>query len=204
MHRLVEPLAGRGKVAEASTGEILQERLTEYGLVRTLSRQDISPELIRVLSVDEAARLLQRGMLYPGSTHKTAKKVKKAKSAKKAKKAKSGDMFHRRVKKSAGKSTLKSASTGHAAVGQVQPNYWKRVKRELHILVCTSDKKYETLRRYIGRESKTTQIAMVSTISASIGACLGMAATVIGPFVTLALMALLQVGKNAWCAGQSI
>jgi hypothetical protein len=43
---------------------------------------------------------------------------------------------------------------------------------------------------------------MVSTISASIGAYLGMAATVIGPFVTLGLMALLQLGKNAWCAGQ--
>jgi len=70
--------------------------------------------------------------------------------------------------------------------------------------VINSDKVFgtDTLRRYIGKESKTTQIAMVSTISASIGAYLGMAATVIGPFVTLGLMALLQLGKNAWCAGQ--
>jgi hypothetical protein len=29
-------------------------------------------------------------------------------------------------------------------------------------------------------------------------------ATVVGPFVTLGLMVLLQVGTNAWCAGQSI
>jgi len=92
---------------------------------------------------------------------------------------------------------------GSAGLRQVQPNYWKRVKRELHILICTTDRRYETLRRYIGKESKTTQVALVSAISASIGAYLGMAATVIGPFVTLGLMALLQVGTNAWCAGQS-
>ena len=56
------------------TAAILQDRFTEYDLVRALSRQDISPELVRVLSIDEAARLLQRGTLYPGSTPKTAKK----------------------------------------------------------------------------------------------------------------------------------
>jgi hypothetical protein len=170
------------------TAAILQDRLTEYGLVRALSRQDISPELVRVLSIDEAARLLQRGMLYPGSTPKTAKKATKVKMAKKAKKA----------KKSHSDSPRK---LGRTSVRQVQPNYWKRVKRELHLLICTNDQRYETLRRYIGKESKTTQIALVSTISASIGAYLGMAATVIGPFVTLGLMALLQVGRNAWCAG---
>ncbi len=172
-------------MAEESTAAILQDKLTEYGLVRTLSRHDISPELVRMLSVDEAARLLQRGILYPGSTPKTAKKVKMAKKAKKAR-------------------LDAPRKVGRAGVRQVQPNYWKRVKRELHILICTNDRKYETLRRYIGKESKTTQVALVSTISASIGAYLGMAATVVGPFVTLGLMALLQVGTNAWCAGRSI
>ena len=166
------------------TATILQDRLTEYGLVRALSRQDISPELVRVLSIDEAARLLQ-SMLYPGSTLKTAKKATQVKMAKKAKKSHS-------------EAPRKLGRTG---VRQVQPNYWKRVKRELHLLICTNDQRYETLRRDIGKESKTTQIALVSTISASIGAYLGMAATMIGPFVTLGLMALLQVGRNAWCAG---
>jgi hypothetical protein len=170
-----------------STAAILQDKLTEYGLLRTLSQQDVSPELVRMLSIDEAARLLQRGMLYPGSTPKTAKKAKKVKAAKKSKKVRSDA----------------SRKVGSSGVRQVQRNYWKRVKRELHILICTNDRRYETLRRYIGKESKTTQIALVSTISASIGAYLGMAATVVGPFVTLGLMALLQVGTNAWCAGQS-
>jgi hypothetical protein len=187
-------------MAEESTAAILQDKLTEYGLVRTLSRQDISPELVRVLSVEEAVRLLQRGMLYPGSTPKTAKKAKKVKKAKKAAKK---DAYYTKPKKIK-KGRPDALRKGSAAVRQVQPNYWKRVKRELHILICTNDRKYETLRKYIGKESKTTQIALVSAIAGSIGAYIGMAATVIGPFVTLALMALLQVGTNAWCAGQSI
>lgn len=175
-------------MAEETTATKLQDKLTEYGLARTLSRQDISPELVRMLSVDEAARLLQRGMLHPGSTPKAAIKAKKVKMAKKAKKTGLG-------------ATRKVGNTG---ARQVQPNYWKRVKRELHILICTNDRRYETLRRYIGKEGKTTQVALVSTISAGIAVYLGMAATVIGPFVTLGLMALLQVGTNAWCAGQSM
>jgi hypothetical protein len=171
-------------VAERSTAAILQDRLTERGLVRALSRQDISPELVGVLSVDEAAQLLQRGLLYPGSTQKTAKKAKKVKKAK--------------------KTTKKMAKKAYTAKpGKRQPNYWKRVNTELYILLCTTDQKYEKLRRYIGKENNSTQVALVSTISASIGSYLGMAATVIGPFVMLGLMALLQVGKNAWCAGQN-
>jgi hypothetical protein len=86
---------------------------------------------------------------------------------------------------------------------QARPNYWKRIKKELHILVCTDDPKYQTLRRHIGKESRTTQAAIVSTISIGIASQIGSAATVIGPFVSLGLMALLELGTNAWCAEQS-
>jgi hypothetical protein len=186
-------------MAEASTAEILQDRLTENGLVRTLARQDISPDLVRMVSIEEAGQLLQRGMLYPGSTHKTAKKAKKVKKAKKAKKA--SYYYGRPVKKSSKKQTGKAISKS----GTIRraPNYWKRIKKELHILVCTNDPKYRTLRGHIGKESRTTQAAIVSTISIGIASQIGFAATVIGPFVSLGLMALLELGTNAWCAGQS-
>jgi hypothetical protein len=74
-------------MAEESTGAMVQHKLTETGLVRALSRQDISPELVRILSVDQAARLLQRGMLYPGPTPKTAKKSKKGKNGQEGQKS---------------------------------------------------------------------------------------------------------------------
>jgi hypothetical protein len=143
-------------------------------------------------------------MLYPGSTHKTAKKVKKAKMATGARygggKAKKATVIHKRVKKSAKKAARKSASK---VTAQRRSRFWQRVNREVHILVCTDEKKYENLRKQIGKQTRVTQFSLVSSITTAIGVYLGVAASLIAPFVTLALMALLQIGKNAWCAGQT-
>jgi hypothetical protein len=179
-------------MAGKSTAAILQNKLTEYGLARTLARHDVSPQLVRVMSVDDAARLLQRSMRPPGSASKAPKSaVKKSASGARPLKAKKG--------------RSEPPKKARAAVKrQVQPNYWKRVQRELRILLCTNDQKYASLRKHIGKNSKATQVALVSAISGSIGAYMGVAAAVISPFVTLGLMTLLQVGKNAWCAGQSM
>jgi hypothetical protein len=117
----------------------------------------------------------------------TSKKAKKASGRK-------GTVYVRSAKK--------SKKVARSAVRHVQPNYWKRIKHELHLLVCTDDKKYAPLRKHLGKEGRSTQVAIVSSISAAIGAIIGASAAVIGPFVTLGLMALLQVGTNAWCAGQ--
>jgi hypothetical protein len=187
-------MAAGGRMTGPSTAQILQRKLTEQGLVRTLAKQDVSPQLVHRLSIEEAARALQRGMAHPGASHKLARKAKKAKKAEKAK----SSMKYATPK--AAKSVPK-ASKGHAVVRQVQPNYWRRVKKELHILICTDDKKYASIRRQIGKENKLTQAAIVTGIGGAIGACVGVSATVIGPFVTLGLYALIQVGTNAWCAG---
>ncbi len=89
-----------------------------------------------------------------------------------------------------------------SAVHQVQPNYWVRVKRELHILICTNDAKYRSIRRLLGKESRLTQTAIVSSVGGAIGAQVGAEAMIIGPFVTLGFLAFLQVGKEAWCSGE--
>jgi hypothetical protein len=173
-------------VAEASTAKILRENLTETGLVRILARQDVASQIVRYHSVEEAARHLQRGLRRPPPMVKKAKKSAKKGSYKKVK---------------AKKASARSAS-GRAVVRQVQPNYWARVKRELHILICTNDVKYQSIRRLLGKESRLTQTAIVSSIGGAIGASIGAAATIVGPFVTLGLLALLQVGKEAWCSGE--
>jgi hypothetical protein len=41
---------------ELTAAELLQDRLTEFGLVRVLSRQDVSPEIVKELPLEEAAR----------------------------------------------------------------------------------------------------------------------------------------------------
>jgi hypothetical protein len=107
---------------------------------------------------------------------------------------------HKHKKRVVHKKVKKSKTVPRSAV--LQPNYWKRVKRELHLLVCTKDKKYAMLRKHLGKEGNATQMAIVTSISAGIGAYIGVSAAILGPFVTLGLMALVQVGANAWCAGQ--
>jgi hypothetical protein len=173
-------------VAEASTAKILQEHLTERGLVRILASQDVAPELVRNLSVDEAARAVQRSLRPPAPMVKKAKKSGKKPARKSSKKT---------AKK-------KRPASGHVVVRQVQPNYWARVKRELHILICTNDTKYQSIRRLLGKEGKLTQTAMVSGISGAIGAQIGASAAIAVTFVAFGLLGLLQVGKEAWCSGE--
>jgi len=167
-------------------GLALQGRLTEHGLARALGRQDVSPRLLKERSPEQVARMIERQRLGRG----ISKKAKKA-SKKKA------DGGVRRARKA------KTKSVGRSVTLSVRTSYWTRVNREVHLLICTDDKKYEKLRKYVGKESKPTQFAIVTSIAATIGAYIGVAASVIAPLVTLALMAVLQVGKNAWCAGQA-
>ena len=95
------------------------------------------------------------------------------------------------------------ASKGRPFARQVQPNYWRRVKTELHILICTSDKKYAGLRSQIRKHGTTTQVALVSNVASGIALSLGFAAAALVPFVAMALLAFVQMGANAWCAGHS-
>jgi hypothetical protein len=183
-------------VAEASTAELLRENLTEYGLVRILAREDVAPELVRKLPVEEAARAVQRSMTplgtLPGS-FKNARKVKKAKKSKKA-----ARFYKAKAKKSAAPSRI-----GRSAVRQVQPNYWRRVKIELHLLICTKDSKYASLRGQLSKHGSATQTAIVSNIAAALAVSLGYAVGALVPFVAMGLLGLVRVGTNAWCAGKS-
>jgi hypothetical protein len=106
----------------------------------------------------------------------------------------------KKSKKKAAKKSAKKTAT-KTAMKKIQPNYWARVKRELHILICTNDAKYQSIRRLLGKEGKLTQTAMVSGISGAIGAQIGASAAVAVTFVAFGLLALVQVGKEAWCAG---
>jgi hypothetical protein len=180
-------------VAEESTAELLRENLTEYGLVRILAREDIAPELVRKLPVEEAARAVQRGMAPLGTGPRVAKKAKKSKKAAR---------FYKKARKSAPKLASTSRS-GRAVVREVQPNYWRRVKRELHILICTKDSKYASLRRQLGKHGSATQTAIVSNITAALAVSLGYTVGALVPFVAMGLLGLVRVGTNAWCAGNT-
>jgi len=172
-------------VAEALTAALLRQNLTEYGLVRILAREDIAPRLFRELPVEDAARMIQRSMRQPGARppRASAKPIHRAKKS------------HRVVRKSA-KKTAKTTRL-------VQPNYWRRVKNEVHILICTNDKKYAGLRKQIQKQGSATQTVLVSNVASAIALSLGYTAAALVPFVAMALLAFIQMGANAWCAGQA-
>jgi phage shock protein PspC (stress-responsive transcriptional regulator) len=79
-------------------------------------------------------------------------------------------------------------------------NYWTRVKKEIHILICTNDKKYATLRRQFTKGK--SQTALVTMICGAIADYIGLSPAVIMPIVAVLLLSFLEVGINAYCAGR--
>jgi hypothetical protein len=105
-------------MAASSTAAVLRKNLSELGLVRVLARHDVSPTIVKRLSPEDAARLLQR-RLSPGPV-KFAKKAYPS--------------YRKRTVKKAAKNSRRSAKR--------PPNYRKRVWHELHVVICTDDKRY--------------------------------------------------------------
>ena len=82
---------------------------------------------------------------------------------------------------------------------ELSKGVWPNIRREIYLLVCTDDPKYNDLREDLSREKTLTTAFIVSSISTWIGAAVGFTATSVTPFVVLCLIALLRVGKEAWC-----
>jgi hypothetical protein len=79
------------------------------------------------------------------------------------------------------------------------PHYWRDVKDELHLFICTDDKKYADLRKSISTMGTKSQTTIVSTISAAMAIHIGLVAAAIVPFCALSLAVIARIGKNAWC-----
>jgi hypothetical protein len=125
-----------------STASLLQQNLTEVGLIRILAREDIAPKLFRELPVEDAALMIQRGMHSAGAGRVKYKRV------------------HRAKKSSPNKAAKKSGNKAPPP-----PNYWRLVKNEVRILVCTGNKKYAGLRKQIQKKGSATQTMLVSNIA---------------------------------------
>jgi hypothetical protein len=54
----------------------------------------------------------------------------------------------------------------------------------------------------VGASAKRRRTFIAFSITGAIVPFVGASATVIGPLVTIGLIALLRVGTNAWCVGQ--
>ena len=61
--------------------------------------------------------------------------------------------------------------------------YWKYVKQEIYLLICTSDKRYDALRSRLNLPAEASKIPRLGTVAASIGDRLDIQGEVIRGFV---------------------
>ena len=98
---------------------------------------------------------------------------------------------------------IKMSRGGRVTVGKKsrrRQSYWARVKKEIHIFLCTNDKKYAGLRRQIsGMKSQTV---IVGALSVGIADYIGVVPGMIIPFVAIGLRGFIEMNINVYCAGQ--
>lgn len=73
---------------------------------------------------------------------------------------------------------------------------WVAIKAEMYDLFCTKSNKYTAERK----EGVLTVKNIVTIIATAVAASFNVALGVVTGAVTLALMCVLKVGRNAWCA----
>ena len=80
--------------------------------------------------------------------------------------------------------------------------FWHCVKKELHLLMCTDDQKYRSLRRQLSPwTGPKSQLAYVSAMASGLAPHVGVAtATVLTPLCAIGVLAGIRVGKEVLCA----
>jgi hypothetical protein len=90
---------------------------------------------------------------------------------------------------------------GLGPVGDERKSLLKAIAAEIRVLVCTEDTKYSELRSQLNKWAGKGSAFVVSLISAALAASLGVAAAaLIASLVAIVLLAVTQVGRNAYCA----
>ncbi|NMM88609.1 hypothetical protein B2J88_30400 [Rhodococcus sp. SRB_17] len=93
-----------------------------------------------------------------------------------------------------------STSGPHGEDRRPDKTYWDAVKTEMHLFLCTDDKRYRELwKRIAALEGKGTT-ALVGVIATFLGASLGVATTLIAGFVAVCLYGVAKLGKEAYCS----
>lgn len=77
--------------------------------------------------------------------------------------------------------------------------YWKQVKKEVYLLICTEDEKYAKLRKRIGKTRKKSGASIAAVVAAVLGDELGAEATLLTGFCAIALFGVVKIGKEAYC-----
>lgn len=83
----------------------------------------------------------------------------------------------------------------YTGAGTPKGSMWVAIKAELYKLLCTSSKDYSSMRA----EGAATIKGLITVAATSIAASFNIGLGVVTGAVTIALMAVLKIGTNAWC-----
>lgn len=78
--------------------------------------------------------------------------------------------------------------------------YWECVKKEIYLLICTNDQKYDALRSRLEKYVDNSKTPLIAVIAGAIGDQLGISAVLIAGFCAVALYAVVKVGKETYCS----
>jgi hypothetical protein len=79
-------------------------------------------------------------------------------------------------------------------------DYWSAVKREVFAMLCTKDRKYAAIRTKIKKMGREQTAFILAAISAWLATVIGAPLAMTTPLVAALLLAIAQVGLNAWCS----
>jgi hypothetical protein len=80
-----------------------------------------------------------------------------------------------------------------------ESDFWRACKQELYSLFCTDDKRYSDLRKRIYSAGGKSETVIVSTIAATVAGTAGLMAGALVPFCAVCLLAVVKLGKEAFC-----
>jgi hypothetical protein len=95
---------------------------------------------------------------------------------------------------------LGGAATESAINPDESKRYWAAFCDEFWDLVCAEDGKYGEVRKLLHDKGSGAGAAVIASVSAAVGAVLGVTAAALAPLAVICLYALGKVGVNAYCA----
>jgi len=78
--------------------------------------------------------------------------------------------------------------------------YWEQVKSEMFILICTNDKKYDSLRKSLQETTDKSTKYILASIAGAVGGVLGVEAGILSGFCAIILHSIIKIGKETYCA----
>ncbi|KFB75870.1 hypothetical protein [Candidatus Accumulibacter cognatus] len=85
------------------------------------------------------------------------------------------------------------------AQGAGLESLWESAKSEFRTLLCTTDARYADLRRRISQITDNYTTTLVAAITGAVAATLSVTTALLTPLVSLLVITLLRVGKEAIC-----